>query len=149
MLKQTNGTSASLPQKSAAGYNPEQPFLPVFCNEGIPGAGGCRKPKLIYVLSFMHREAVLEKGWILHPAAAQQLQVLAEAFSSLNHHKIPGQRGRQAVLHLQQPYCTDVKCNSESPILNSHSFCSWTFCSTLREALGCLDAYLSRQGLLE
>lgn len=44
MLKQTGGTSASLPQKAVTGYNPEQSFLPVFCSEGIPGAGNEGSP---------------------------------------------------------------------------------------------------------
>lgn len=44
MLKQTSGTSASLPQKAVTGYNPEQPFLPVFCSEGIPGVGNEGSP---------------------------------------------------------------------------------------------------------
>lgn len=103
MQKQTSGTSASLPQKAATGYNPEQPFLPVFCSEGIPGAGTEGSPSSGV---FSHSYMLFWRKAGLHSAAAQQLQVLAEAFSSLNHQEIPGQRERQAVLPLQRHYCT-------------------------------------------
>lgn len=53
------------------------------------------------------------------------------------------EKGRQFCLY------NDIIAHSESPILNSHSFCSWSFCSTLKEALGCLDTCLSSKGLLE
>lgn len=52
------------------------------------------------VLSFTHRDAALETGWTLLPAAAQQLQVLAEAFSNLNHHEIlDKEKGRQFCIY--------------------------------------------------
>lgn len=137
------------PTKGSDWVQPWTTFSPCLLQWGNPWSGEWRKPKLMCVLSFLHRDAALEKGWTPHAAAAQQLQVLAEDFSNLNHHEIPGQRKRQAVLHLQWHYCIDVKCYSESPILISHSFCSWSFCSTLKEALGCLDTCLSSQMLLE
>lgn len=52
------------------------------------------------VLSFLHRDAALEKGWTPHAAAAQQLQVLAEDFSNLNHHKsLDKEKGRQFCIY--------------------------------------------------
>lgn len=61
----------------------------------------------------------------------------------------PSPDKREVVLHLYQCYCTNVKHDSESPVLNSHSFSSWSSCSTLEEAPGCVDTCLSSQGLLE
>lgn len=73
----------------------------------------------------------------------------AEALPNLKCCNPPGQTGRQVVWHLQQRYCTNVQRYSESSVLNSCSFCSWTSCPTLKEALGCVDTCQSSQGLLE
>lgn len=142
MLKQTSGTSASLPQKAATGYNPEQPFLPVFCSEGIPGAGNEGSPSS-GVFSHSYMLFWIKAGLstlLLHSS----FKFWLKPFPALTTRKsLDKEKGRQFCLY------NDIIAHSESPMLNSHLFCSWSFCSILKEALGCLDTCLSSRGLLE